>query len=97
MQKNYQDKGLASEEVERRSIIYGLNEHKVKIPNVFEFMFEKLIGPFAILQYIFSIAYILTRYPLFGGILLFLIVLTTFINYILVYISYQKIKEISDI
>ena len=59
-------------------------------------MFEKMTGAFHILQYIFSIAYIVTDYIIFGVSLLVLILVTTIINYILLYVSYRKIKKMAE-
>ena len=81
--------------ITRNFWFFGKNEHEVEIPGFFSFMGDKLIGPFYILQYIFCVSFILTDYVLFGVALLVLILLVTIINYILLYKSYQSIKEMA--
>ena len=59
-------------------------------------MFDKLTSPFIILQYIFCISFILSNYVLFGASLIAFAIITTIINYILLYKSYRKIQDMAE-
>ena len=66
------------------------------MPNFLEFMFDKLTSPFAILQYIFCVVYILAKYVTFSATLLSFVFFTTLINYVLLYFSYRKIRDMAE-
>jgi hypothetical protein len=70
----------------------GRCEHKVNIPTYFEYIGNELIKPFFLLQYIVCISYILEKNYQFAIIMLVLSFVTTSINYILLRLSFQKIK-----
>ena len=89
-------KGLTEEQVEKCRGEYGLNEHPVDIPNLFEFMFDKMTGAFFVLQYIFVVENFLTNFYALGGSLLAFLVITTIINYILIYRSYREIQLMAE-
>lgn len=59
-------------------------------------MFEVLTGPFFLLQYIVCIAYIIENITTFAIFSLCFSFVTTTINYILVYLSYKKIKDMAE-
>ena len=63
------------------------------MPNYFEYLFDVMTKPFFILQYVSSVIWILESLTIFGVVLLAFSALTTTINYILLYFSYQKIKQ----
>ena len=89
-------KGLANEEVKESERMFGLNKHEVEIPGFFEYMLDRMTSPFYILQYIFCISFILGGYLTFGVLLLFFMIFTTVINYLLLSRSYQKIKDMAE-
>ena len=66
------------------------------IPGFLDYLLDRMTSPFYILQYIFCCAYIRRRYALFGFTLLFFMMLTTIINYVLLYRSYKKIKDMAE-
>jgi hypothetical protein len=88
--------GLTKSEVPKIFSDYGPNEHRVDAPNYFEYMLDKMTTPFFILQYIFCISYILTGFAVFGIALISLSIITTSINYVLLYFSYLKIAEMAE-
>ena len=55
-----------------------------------------MTSPFYILQYVFCIAFILANFVIFGVGLLALVIITTILNYILLYRSYQKIQDMAE-
>ena len=93
--EEHQKKGLRDEGVAESQRLFGLNRHEVTIPGFFQYMLDRMTSPFYILQYIFCISYILGGYSLFGYALLFFMILTTIINYLLLYQSYKKIKDMA--
>lgn len=68
----------------------------MEIPNYFEYMFDILTKPFFIFQYIICIIYILQRLNIYTALYLGFSFLTTTINYIMLYRSYTKIKEMAE-
>ena len=58
-------------------------------------MFDTLTKPFFLFQYIICIIFIFEKLVLYTGIYLAFSILTTTINYVLLYRSYMKIKEIA--
>ena len=82
--------------VERKRNEFGYNEHFVDIPSFVSYMFNQMTNPFYIIQYVFCGAYFYTDYKDFGIILLIFITITTIINYVLLYRSYRKIKDIAE-
>lgn len=59
-------------------------------------MFDTLIGPFYIMQYLVCAAFIVERITIFAVVMLAFTFLTTTINYILLYISYRKIQDMAE-
>ena len=59
-------------------------------------MFDQMTSVFYVLEYIFCLAYILSNYVGFGATLPPLLLRTTIINYILLYQSYRKIKDMAE-
>ena len=75
---------------------YGENVHPVEIPNYFSYLWETLLKPFFLLQYLVCAAFIIQRLITFAVISIFFSIFTTTINYVLSYISYKKIKEMAE-
>ena len=75
---------------------YGSNEHPVNIPSFFSFIIDVMTGPFFVLQYLFAIENILTKYYGLGVSLLAVAFITVGINYILLYMSYRKIQQMAE-
>lgn len=88
--------GLGKEEVEQRRGVFGRCEHKVDVPGFFEYLFDQLLKGFFIMQYVVCATYILEKNYMFAGIMLGFSIITTIINYIMLRLSYKKIKEIAD-
>jgi hypothetical protein len=80
----------------RRELLYGKNEHLVEVPNYFEYLFDTMTQPFFIFQYLVSIVYILENVAIFGVLMIVFGFITTSINYVLLYRSYQQIKETAE-
>lgn len=59
-------------------------------------MLDILTTPFFLLQYVFCFIFILEGYTPFAIALLFFSFVAATINYILLYISYDKIKEMAE-
>lgn len=59
-------------------------------------MFDVLLKPFFLLQYIVCIALFVEGYLTFAILNLAFSVITTTINYILTYLSYRKIKDMAE-
>ena len=59
-------------------------------------MFDRMISPFFLLQYIFCLAYILSGYVELGILLVSMVMITTVVNYILLYFNYKKLKDIAE-
>ena len=59
-------------------------------------MLDTLLRPYFILQYIVCIAFFVQRLYMFGALNLGFSLLTTIINYILIYISYRNIKKMAE-
>ena len=55
-----------------------------------------MTGPFFVLQYLFAIENILTKYYGLGVSLLAVAFITVGINYILLYMSYRKIQQMAE-
>jgi magnesium-transporting ATPase (P-type) len=68
----------------------------VEVPNYFQYLLDVMTQPFFIFQYISSIIYVLENVGLFGAMMVLFGFLTTSINYVLLYKSYQKIKETAE-
>ena len=72
---------------------YGRNKHEVSTPTYFEYMFDTMTQPFVLFQYVATVVFFLEGLFLFGAVLL----LTTFsiatINYVILVLSYRKIRE----
>ena len=62
------------------------------MPNYFEYLFDIMTQPFFIFQYLVSVVYILENVAIFGILMIAFGFITTSINYILLYRSYQQIK-----
>lgn len=92
----YLKKGLPESIRLSNQKIFGRNEHIVEIPNYFEYMFDILTKPFFLFQYAICIIYAFQRLYLYTGIYLGFSFFTTTINYILLYRSYIKIKEMAE-
>lgn len=58
-------------------------------------MFDVLTAPFFILQYFFCIIYFLQKLYTFGIVLIAFTLITTTINYIFLYRSFKKIKDMA--
>ena len=89
-------KGLYEEKAEKNLKFYGKNEHLVDIPTYFQYLFDVLLTPFFLLQYLFVLVFFLQGYAPFSACLLFFTILTATINYILLYRSYKRIKDIAE-
>ena len=76
--------------------MFGKNEHKVKIPSFFTYLLDVLTTPFFLLQYLFCFVYFIQGYAPFSAALLFFSVVTTTINYIMLYVSYSRIKAMAE-
>ena len=74
---------------------YGLNEHLVEIPNYFSYLLDVMTGPFFLLQYFFCFIYFIQSYLSFSIALIGFSFVTTTINYIMLYVSFQKIKQMA--
>ena len=59
-------------------------------------MVDMLTTPFFLLQYIFCIIFVIQNYLPFSIALLFFSFTAATINYIMLYISYNKIKEMAE-
>ena len=59
-------------------------------------MFDTLIGPFYIMQYVVCAAFIVERVYIFAAVMLGFTLLTTTINYIFLYVSYRKIQSMAE-
>jgi|JI7StandDraft_1071085.scaffolds.fasta_scaffold108956_1 uncharacterized membrane protein len=59
-------------------------------------MFNVLLKPFFLLQYIVCAAFIGEGYLTFAILNIVFSIITTSINYILTYISYKKIKDMAE-
>ena len=59
-------------------------------------MFNTLIGPFYIMQYLVCAAFIVERITVFAVVMLAFTFLTTTINYIFTYISFKKIQAMAE-
>lgn len=79
-----------------RETFYGKNEHRVEVPNYFEYLFDTMTKPFFIFQYVVSVVYILQNLAVFGILMFSLSVLTTSVNYCLLFRSYGRIKETAE-
>ena len=79
-----------------RSYQYGLNEHIVDAPTYYEYLYEVMTEPFFFIQYLAATIYIVLKLIELSILLLGTSVLTTSINYLLLYVSYRKIKDISE-
>lgn len=89
-------KGLDDKTIEAYRKEFGENQHPVEIPNYFSYMFEVLLKPFFLLQYIVCIALFVQKLFTFAILNLVFSVITTSINYIMVYFSYKKIKDMAE-
>lgn len=65
-------------------------------PQYYEYLFEVMTEPFFFIQYLAAVIYIVEKLSELAILLLGSSVITTSINYILLYISYRKIKEIAE-
>lgn len=77
-------------------MIYGKNEHIVDPPQYHEYLYEVMTEPFFFIQYLAAVIYIIEKLSELAILLLGSSVITTSINYILLYISYRKIKEMAE-
>jgi hypothetical protein len=92
----YRKIGLQESEVAKNKERYGTNEHKVSVPSFPEYLLDVLTTPFFLLQYVFCFVYFLQGYAAFSIALLVFSIVTTTVNYIMMYISYKRIKEIAE-
>lgn len=77
-------------------MLYGKNEHIVDPPQYHEYLYEVMTEPFFFIQYLAAVIYVIEKLQELAILLLGSSVITTSINYILLYISYRKIKEIAE-
>ena len=89
--------GLAGEAVERRAALFGRNEHIVDPPGYLEYLYEVMTEPFFFVQYMAAVIYIIEKMPELSVLLIGASVLTTSTNYVILYISYRKIKDIAEV
>lgn len=89
--------GLSSQEASVRKDIYGPNEHIVEAPQYFEYLYEVMTEPFFFIQYLAGVIYIIQKITGMAFLLLGASFITTSINYILLYVSYRKIKEMAEV
>jgi cation-transporting ATPase 13A2 len=82
--------------VDERRMIYGKNEHIVDPPQYHEYLYEVMTEPFFFIQYLAAVIYIIQKLSELAMLLLGSSVITTSINYIMLYISYRKIKEMAE-
>lgn len=75
---------------------YGKNEHIVDPPTYFEYLYEVMTEPFFFIQYLAAAIYVIEKMPELSILLIGASIITTSINYIILYISYRKIKEIAE-
>lgn len=80
----------------KREELFGLNEHLVETPSYPEYLIHVMTEPFFLLQYFFCVMFFVQNYAPFSIALLFFSFLTTTINYIMLWVSYKKIKEIAE-
>lgn len=59
-------------------------------------MLDTLLRPYFLLQYIVCIAFFVEKLYMFGALNIGFSILTTIINYILIYISYWNIKKMAE-
>jgi hypothetical protein len=72
-----------------------LNEHTVDTPTYFEYMASVMFTPLYLLQYFVVLILSLQGLPLMGIILVLVSIITTSGNYIALYFSNKKVKEIA--
>lgn len=84
--------GLSPEEVNRLRSIFGRNEHTVDPPTYFEYVYEVMTEPFFFIQYLAAVIYVIEKMPPLAALLIGASIITTSINYIILYVSYRKIK-----
>lgn len=65
-------------------------------PSYFEYCWEVMTEPFFFIQYLAAVIYIIEKLELLAILLIGGSVATTTINYVLLYFSYQKIKDIAE-
>ena len=73
-----------------------MNEHLVETPWYPEYLFDVLTKPFFLLQYIICVIWILLDIWIFSVIMLIFSFITTSVNYLLLYLSFKKIKEMAE-
>lgn len=66
------------------------------MPNYFAYLLDVLTEPYFLLQYFFCFAFFLQGYAPFSITLLAFTLITVTINYILLFFSFKKIKEIAE-
>lgn len=93
--REYQKQGVKDSQVGIKREHYGTNEHKVDIPNYFSYMFDILTKPFFLLQYIICITLALENLIIYVYLYIAFSLTTTTINYILLYLSFLKIRDIA--
>lgn len=76
---------------------YDKNEHIVDPPTYFEYLYEVMTEPFFFIQYLAAVIYIFEKMPELSILLIGASIITTSINYVILYISYRKIKEIAEV
>ena len=75
---------------------FGLNEHLVEVPNYFSYLIDVMTGPFFLLQYFFCFVYFIQSYVSFSIVLLAFSFVSTSTNYVLLYLSFRRIREIAE-
>ena len=86
------EQGLSCKEASERKDLYGSNEHIVDPPKYYDYMYEIMTEPYFLIQYLASTIYIIQKLIEPAILLLSATIITTSINYLLLYISYRKIK-----
>lgn len=87
---------MTSAEVDSNRTIYGKNEHIVDPPTYFEYLYEVMTEPFFFIQYLAAVIYVIEKMPELSILLIGASIITTSINYVILYVSYRKIKEIAE-
>lgn len=73
-----------------------MNEHTVDIPNYFSYMASVIFTPLYLLQYFVVVILSVQGLPTMGIVLVTVSLISTSGNYIALYFSNKKIKEIAE-
>jgi magnesium-transporting ATPase (P-type) len=66
------------------------------MPSYPEYLIDVLTEPFFLLQYFFCFIFFIQGYAPFSFALLFFSFVTTTVNYVMLYVSYKRIKSIAE-